>query len=111
MKRVLILDDEKPTANALARILRPFYKVDVFQTGHFALESIRATKYDVIVSDVQMPHMSGPEFYTQVCCIKPELAEHFMYHTGTPVSDSVPTVIKGSDPKVIRDMVKSLSSV
>jgi CheY-like chemotaxis protein len=111
MKRVLILDDEKPTANALARILRPFYKVDVFQTGHAALEAILATEYDVIVSDVQMPHMSGPEFYTQVCRIKPMLAQHFMYHTGTPVFDGLPTVLKGSSPKVLQDMVKSLSSV
>lgn len=112
MKRILVLDDERMTATAVARILKYRYKVDVFVDGYAALEAIRTNTYSCVLSDMDMPAMSGIEFYEKVCCIRPTLAQHFLFHTGSTatIPKGTPRVAKGSRPTVIRDLVERLTS-
>jgi CheY-like chemotaxis protein len=60
---LLLVEDEDPLREATAEFLRSIgYKVSSARTGEEALENLRAGcgKFDLLVSDVVMPHMSGP---------------------------------------------------
>jgi two-component system probable response regulator PhcQ len=66
MKRVqtlLLVDDDERVLNGLQRILRREpYRVLISSTADGALELLRAEEVDVVVSDEQMPGMTGSEF-------------------------------------------------
>jgi len=60
--RVLLVDDEEPLRRALARMLAAeAYEVVQAGDGRAALEELARGDFDVVVSDVKMPHMSGLE--------------------------------------------------
>jgi len=59
-KSVLIVDDETAYAKALERVLvRAGYAVTIAGDGAEAAKTIVARSFDVILTDIQMPHMSG----------------------------------------------------
>jgi DNA-binding NtrC family response regulator len=58
--RVLVVDDHRPARESMAEILRQAgYLVDCVSSGVEALASLEHASYDVIVTDLQMPGMSG----------------------------------------------------
>ena len=60
--RVLVVDDEVHLAAAAAqRLTDEGFKVDVAHDGEEGLEKLVAGAYDVVVTDVSMPILSGPE--------------------------------------------------
>ncbi len=60
--RVLVVEDEVPLADALARGLRrEGMAVDVAYDGDLGLEKALMTRYDVLVLDRDLPVMSGDE--------------------------------------------------
>lgn len=63
--RVLIVDDEPPVQDALARILRSREDVESFDSAEDAAEAIDKLDripYDVILLDISMPEASGVDF-------------------------------------------------
>ena len=75
MKRVLFVDDEPDVLNGLRRALRP--KRDlwdmVFVAGpELALERIAEERFDVVVSDLHMPRISGIDLIQRVLVGHPE---------------------------------------
>jgi EAL domain-containing protein (putative c-di-GMP-specific phosphodiesterase class I)/ActR/RegA family two-component response regulator len=60
--RVLLVDDEEPLRRATARLLAAEgYDVSQAADGRAALELLAAGEFDVVVSDVKMPNMTGLE--------------------------------------------------
>jgi CheY-like chemotaxis protein len=60
--RVLVVDDEQVIADTLAKILDlNGYDASAVYTGTAAVESARALKPDLVISDVIMPDMNGIE--------------------------------------------------
>jgi signal transduction histidine kinase len=57
--RLFLADDSRTMRNFYGRILEPAYEVSLFDDGLPLLEAARANPPDVIVSDVNMPEMSG----------------------------------------------------
>src|SRR5262245_39353481 len=65
--RVLIVDDDEAILRDYARLLRSHgFGVDTAGSGDLALERLEDGRYDVIVSDVSMPGMTGLEFMRAV---------------------------------------------
>lgn len=66
--RVLVVDDEEGVRRFVARVLRNAdYVVETAAGGAEALEAIDdGSTFDLIVSDVRMPGMSGPRFIEQL---------------------------------------------
>lgn len=72
--RALIVDDSSVMRKIVERCLRAtglnFSDVLEAGSGVEALEVLRGEKVDLIVSDIQMPHMDGLEFLRQVKAAK-----------------------------------------
>jgi signal transduction histidine kinase/ActR/RegA family two-component response regulator len=81
--RVLICDDEVLFANALSRLLSAEHEVVVVHNGKDGLDRIAAgARFDVIVSDVTMPVMTGFELHAALLELAPEQAERMIFVTG-----------------------------
>ena len=67
-KRVLVVDDEDSVRRFIARVLQGAgYIVETAATGPEGLEAFdRGAAFDIIVSDVRMPGMSGPRFIAEL---------------------------------------------
>lgn len=69
--KVLFVDDESRIVSLLKMIFRATYDVYTASSGAEALEIIKSTKIDVIVSDQRMPEMLGIDLLTRVRAISP----------------------------------------
>lgn len=69
MKHILFVDDEPMVLSGLRRMLRPMrheWEMAFVGGGKEALEKMAETHFDVIVSDMRMPGMSGVELLDEV---------------------------------------------
>ncbi len=67
MKKILIVDDEPHAIRILRQALeRAGYLVDDASNGLIALEKIRQQAPDVLITDIQMPRMSGQKLCQQI---------------------------------------------
>src|SRR2546428_4980100 len=73
MPKILIVDDERSMRELLERVFqRQGYTVRVAEDGSVALDMIRSSVYDLVISDVKMPRLSGIELLTQCREFSPE---------------------------------------
>ncbi len=69
---ILIVDDEKDIREGLKNLLdSEGYNVDTAIDGTDALEKIKGLKYQLIISDIMMPRMSGIELLGKIKEISP----------------------------------------
>jgi DNA-binding response OmpR family regulator len=72
--KVLVVDDELPVRLNTAELLRlKGYQVDEAGNGQEALRLIQRVPYDLMVLDMQMPELSGPEVMPRALALRPEL--------------------------------------
>jgi DNA-binding NtrC family response regulator len=65
--RALIVDDEDALRSTLARVLRQRgIVVETAENGFVALDMLERTTFDVVLVDVRMPGMTGPQFLERV---------------------------------------------
>ncbi|HOS84884.1 MAG TPA: response regulator, partial [Bacteroidales bacterium] len=63
MASILIVDDERAIRNSLKDILEfENHKVELAEHGVEGLEKLKTQKFDIVFSDIKMPHMDGIEF-------------------------------------------------
>lgn len=73
--KILIVEDEAAIRRVLIRILEdesPDYKVEGAEDGAEGLQKIIQEDYDLVISDIKMPKMSGDELLVEAKKIKPE---------------------------------------
>ena len=59
-KRILVADDEPHMSRVIELFLqREGYRVDLVRDGQEALDAIMASPPDVLITDIQMPRMTG----------------------------------------------------
>ncbi|MBV9950115.1 MAG: hybrid sensor histidine kinase/response regulator, partial [Myxococcales bacterium] len=81
--RLLFIDDERFIGNAFQRALSRDHEVVVVQSAVDALTRLTGGDvYDLILCDVNMPVMTGVEFYERVAATWPELAPRIVMITG-----------------------------
>jgi DNA-binding NtrC family response regulator len=72
-KKILVVDNEETTRETLLKILeREGYQVVTAADGQAALEIIKETRLNVIVSDVCMPRMDGGKLLRMAKALRPE---------------------------------------
>lgn len=73
LRRLLVLDDEEIVLVALREtLMRSGYEVFATSDAEEALAALRTTTFAVIITDQQMPRMTGLEFLAQAKQIRPE---------------------------------------
>jgi CheY-like chemotaxis protein len=78
-----VVDDEPDVAGVLVDLLRAEHEqVEAVADGRAALEKIEGAAYDLILCDVRMPGLDGPELYRALRLIHPELLPRFVFLTG-----------------------------
>lgn len=83
--KVLIVDDHELILRTMVRMLAGCETV-VAGGAREALSLLQSdNQFDVIVSDVVMPEMTGPELYERCYAQSPELARRFLFASGSPV--------------------------
>lgn len=70
--RVLVVDDEQASLNAINRILRRDYEVILALNSQAALEVLKHQEIAVILADQRMPGLSGVELFQNCLQIQPE---------------------------------------
>lgn len=61
MKSILIVDDVATNLICASEVLKPYYKVSTAKSGKQALLMLQEEIYDLIILDINMPHMNGYE--------------------------------------------------
>jgi|HubBroStandDraft_1064217.scaffolds.fasta_scaffold350694_2 CheY-like chemotaxis protein len=81
--RVLVVDDDPAFGRSLARVLAPRAEVEIATSSAEALEMIeRGERFDLVLCDVMMPGITGPELFERVKVVDPRTAEAFVFVTG-----------------------------
>jgi CheY-like chemotaxis protein len=84
--RILVIDDEVDLLDYMTRALRgEGYLVDAVSDADQALARLAETRYELIICDMRMPGLSGPQLYRQAQAQDPDLAERFMFVTGDTI--------------------------
>jgi len=77
--RILLVDDEQSFLNVLGDVLRDYgYDVVQAEDGGAARTLAEAQKFDLVISDVFMPTLSGPEFHKHIRGQSPDLPFIFL---------------------------------
>ncbi len=75
MGNVLVCDDERSICEMLELVLRKEgHKVETVNSGEAAKKKIDSALYDVIVSDIRMPHTNGIEVLRHAHSVSPDTA-------------------------------------
>jgi len=81
--RVLVVDDEPNICITLSRYLKDLdCYIDTASNGREAMEKIENNVYDLLLVDVKMPVMDGPELYEKLSSDYPHLCKRFAFMTG-----------------------------
>ncbi|MEO6094454.1 MAG: response regulator [Fibrobacteria bacterium] len=118
MFKILVVDDEAPIRDMLSDALRIFgYEADTAPDGPSALMKLKVERFDMILSDINMPHMTGFELLRRVEEAHPEIKRVLMtaynlddymrmvrdHNVGNVITKTVPLNFKE-----IREIINSL---
>ena len=100
--RVLVVDDEAPARNVLALVLAQIgLRCEKAANGEEALRILEAKQTDVVISDLQMPGISGMELLAKVRQLYPHLV--FLVVTGTDdIQVGIRAMQEGADDYLVK---------
>ncbi|MET0310269.1 MAG: GAF domain-containing protein [Sphingomonas sp.] len=82
-RRALVIDDEAEIAEALADFLSiEGFACDIAVGGADARAQLRAGDFDLIVSDIRMPEIDGPQLHAWMTVERPDLLSRVAFATG-----------------------------
>ena len=112
---ILIVDDEPEVASLLAEILEEdAHRVETASNGVTALDKLRDGTYDLIISDLKMPHLDGPGLYREVARRHPHMVRRMIFVTGDTLGpesaeflrrSAAPTFDKPFQPQDVRRVI------
>jgi PAS domain S-box-containing protein len=116
--RILVIDDQAAVAKALKRLIGGTHDVHVFTDAREALRQVQnGERYDIILTDLMMPEMSGMDLYRELARSHPEQAARMAFITGdafTPEAraflEQFPTrhLEKPFDQRAIRELIQAM---
>jgi CheY-like chemotaxis protein len=88
-ERILVVDDEELLASVVVEALRAEgYRADAARSGDEALNLLQTERYDLVITDLKMPGMSGPQLREEILRRAPGLSGRILFSTGDVASSS-----------------------
>jgi CheY-like chemotaxis protein len=117
-ERVLVVDDEPIMCSVMERVLRRMgHEVAVAQHGEEALSLLERTSFDIVISDLMMPTMSGAVFAERLATQHPALRQRLVIMTGGAVTEEDAAFLARTDivvlnkPVSINELASALTRV
>ena len=99
---ILIVDDEEIIRESLSFILKKEgYEVSEASDGRMALDMVKQTHFDIILTDLEMPEMRGIELLGQVTALSPETLVVIITAYGS-VETAVAALRKGAVDYILK---------
>ena len=93
MARILIVDDEKSVRKTVKLLLEiEGYEVDTTADASTVLEQMKRVAYDVVITDILMPGLTGVELLKQLTESAPDIPVIMM--TGAPTLDTAMQAVR-----------------
>ncbi len=115
---ILIVDDEPEVAEVLAELLAiDGHQSEIAANGAIALERLRQSAPDLIISDLRMPVLDGPGLYRALEASGHALRHRFVFITGDVLSPQTRAFLERSQvpalakPYVLADVRSVLSQI
>jgi len=99
---VLVIDDEPLIGGVIKATLSGVHEVIAVQRASEAIELLaQGQKVDVILCDLMMPDMGGPELYETMAARWPELVERMVFMTGGAFTSGTVEFVARVAPRII----------
>jgi two-component system NtrC family sensor kinase len=116
-RRILVVDDEEAIQQLLTGVLEmDGHDVAVANNGREALDRVGKEAFDLIITDIKMPVMGGPDMYRRLRDDRNPLAERVIFITGDTVAPDTRKFLQDIDNTVLakpfrlRDVRESVAS-
>ncbi len=86
-QRILVVEDEPTVARLIADVLADDgYSVETVLDSRAGLDLLRHKPYELLVCDLQMPHLDGPRLYRELLRLGSPLAHRLVFVTADMLS-------------------------
>jgi len=101
-RTALVVDDEPDIADTIRELLeREGFEVTVASDGAAALIALDRDEFDIVLSDLRMPGVSGPEMYARLGEVRPHLLSRIAFVTGDTLGSSMDSFLRESGRPVL----------
>jgi CheY-like chemotaxis protein len=115
-EKILLVDDSEAILELMEAILEHEALIEKAADAGEGMRKIEEFYFDLIISDVNMPRVSGLKFYEQAVRMDPLLKDRFLFYTSDPAGEtldflqrhSLPYLIKPSRISEVKDTVRSM---
>jgi CheY-like chemotaxis protein len=115
-EKILLVDDSETIRELMEAILEQEALIEKAADGGEGIRKIEENYFDLIISDVNMPRVSGLKFYEQAIKLDPLLKDRFLFYTSAPAGETIaflhrhrlPYLIKPAVVSVVRDTVRRM---
>jgi len=92
--RVCLIEDDPIMGEALSdRLVLEDFECDWFKTGRAAIQALTHNRYDVVISDIQLPDINGEDLFVQLKATATTLPP-FVFTTGYGTIDRAVRLLK-----------------
>jgi DNA-binding response OmpR family regulator len=117
-KKILLVEDEPVVGRLFKRILNiEGFDVDFVRDGRVAIEAVNKNHYDLCISDIRLPSVTGIQLYEHLKVNYPQLSLHTVFITGDTMNANIqmflqesgmPCLVKPFNPEDLVATVKGL---
>jgi CheY-like chemotaxis protein len=101
-KRILVVDDEDSIQRLLTGVLEmDGHDVQIANNGRAALDLIGKSAFDLVITDIKMPVMGGPDLYRRLSEAGNPLARRVIFITGDTVAPDTRGFLQGVENAVL----------
>lgn len=110
--RIAVVDDDSVMVFLVTRLF-PGHDIAAFSGARPVLEIIAAgERFDVIITDLIMPGLSGSEMHEELCLLAPDQARRLIFITGglPPEDSDVPVLQKPFNHTKLQELVERVGA-